>query len=259
MKKNTAWLFLFVFLFGCAATVQKQANIQEVSESASVPPIQMKEFIIGPGDVLQTQVWRHTEFNASVKVQPNGLVSFPLIGDINVKDMGVYQFRDLYAQKLDKYIVDPQVSIQIAMAVYNKIYILGEVRRPGIFVLDEPKTISEAIVFAGGFTYSANESKVVLMRKGADGSTKPVEFDVDAIMNGTEPHNDIYLQRGDIVYVPLSNIALVDRFFNHLNLAISSIIGGQSAIINYPAVESVTSGDYKDVKQSDQNIIIVQP
>jgi len=258
MKKAILWLFVFVLFAGCTESVQKQEAMLEAPESVSVPPITLNEYIIGPGDVLQVQVWRHSDFSATVKVQPNGMVSFPLVGDIEVKNMGLFEFRDLFAKKLDKYIVDPQVIIQVTLSMSNKVYVLGEVRKPGIYSLDEPRTISEAISHAGGFTYNAKKQGVVLMRKGADGvTTKPVAFDIDMIMNGEEPEKDVYLQRGDVVYVPLSNVALVDRFFYHLNTALSGVLGTQQAVINYPAVENVTSGQYRDQGQTQTQTIIV--
>jgi len=160
MKKAILWLCVLILLAGCATSVKEQEG-GPVAET--VPPIRLSEYIIGPGDVLQVQVWRHPDFSSTVKVQPNGVVSFPLVGDIMVTDMGLTEFRDLLAQRLDKYVVDPQVSVQVATSLSNKFYVLGEVRKPGIFVLDEPKTISEAIMFAGGFTYNAKKTEVVLM------------------------------------------------------------------------------------------------
>jgi protein involved in polysaccharide export with SLBB domain len=185
------------------------------------------------------------------------MVSFPLVGDIEVNNMGLSEFRDLFAKKLDKYIVDPQVIIQVTLSMSNKIYVLGEVRKPGIYSLEEPRTISEAISFAGGFTYNAKKKGVVLMRKGEDGVIKPVALDIDMIMNGKETEKDVYLQRGDVVYVPLSNVALVDRFFYHLNTALGGILGTQQAVINYPAVENVTSQHYKDNERTQTQTIIV--
>jgi len=256
MKKATLWFCVLILLMGCATSVHQQERPQESPVAESVPPIKLNEYIIGPGDVLQIQVWRHPDFSTTVKVQPDGMVSLPLVGDLKVTNMGLFEFRDLLAQKLDEYYVDPQVSVQVATSLSNKFYVLGEVRKPGIFILEEPKTISEAIIFAGGFTYNAKRNGVVLMRKGADGAMKPVPFDVDAIMDGKEPEKDIYLQRGDVLYVPLSNVSLVDRFFYHLNLALSGILGTEQLVINYPGLENVISGDYKDTTTQQTTIIV---
>ena len=256
MKKAILWLCVLILSMGCATSVKEQESSMKSPADTTVPPIKLSEYIIGPGDVLQVKVWRHPDFSSTVKVEPNGMVSFPLVGDLQVSNMGLTEFRDLLARKLDKYVVDPQVSVQVAAALFNKFYVLGEVRKPGMFILDEPKTISEAIVFAGGFTYNAKKTEVVLMRKGTDGAMKPVQFDIDAIMEGEEPGNDIYLQRGDIVYVPLSNVSLVDRFFYHLNTALSGILGAQQVVINYPGLENVMSGDYKDTTNNQTTIIV---
>jgi len=256
MKKATLWLCVLILLIGCAVSVKEQERSLKGPVDTTVPPIKLSEYIIGPGDVLQVKVWRHPDFSSTVKVQPDGMVSFPLIGDLMVTNMGLIEFRDLLAQKFDKYVVDPQVSVLVAASLSNKFYVLGEVHRPGMFVLDEPKTISEAIIFAGGFTYNAKKTDVVLMRKGTDGAMKPVQFDVDAILEGEEPENDVYLQRGDIVYVPLSNVSLVDRFFYHLNTALSGILGVQQVVINYPGLENVITGDYKDTTNNQTTIIV---
>jgi len=256
MKKAMLWFCFLVLLSGCATSAKEQESVMKSSADTTVPPITLSEYIIGPGDILKVKVWRHPDFSSTVKVQPDGMVSFPLVGDLIVTNMGLIEFRDLLARKLDKYVVDPQVSVEVAASLSNKFYVLGEVRKPGMFVLDEPKTISEAIMFAGGFTYNAKETEVVLMRKGTDGAMKPVKFDIDAIMKGEKPENDVYLQRGDVVYVPLSNVSLVDRFFYHLNTALSGILGAQQIVINYPALENVMSGDYKETTSNQTTIIV---
>jgi polysaccharide export outer membrane protein len=252
--KKACWLLYIIIFLGCS-TVEEKGNIPESMEETKINPIKLSEYIIGPGDIMQVQVWRHKDLSLAVKVQSNGIVKFPLVGTVKVSGMPLSEFQDHLSQELDRYIVNPHVSVQITTPKSNKIYVLGEVSKPGVYLPEESKTVSEAIAIAGGFNHNAKRSKVLLYRKSADGFSKPMIVDIAGAMRGEEGKKDLYLQKGDILYVPLSNVALMDRFFNHLNIVLGSLLGTQSLVINYPAFEDVLTGD----EPGDVIPIIISP
>jgi len=173
-------------------------------------------YTIGAGDVLNIVVWDHPELaiipagssstaDASsltsvgngYNVSPDGLIQFPYVGKVNLGGMTEYQARDLLTQRLTKYIKDPQVTVRIQSYRSGRVYIDGEVRVPGLQPINDlPMTLPEAINRAGGFTATADRSRVAISR---DGSTTSVNFQQLSAL-GINP-NQILLRRGDLLHV----------------------------------------------------------
>ncbi len=257
MKKISFLLFVSVLLLSCSTAEKKQENVQE---SISIPPIKLSEYIIGPGDVLGVQVWRHKDLNQSVKVQLNGNITFPLVGDMHVSGMPLSEFQVHLSRELDRYIVNPYVSIQVTVFKSNKIYVLGEVRKPGIYFPEESKTVLEAIALAGDFTLNAKRSRVVLFRANGGQYQEAMTFDIKGMARGLKDgEKDMYLQKGDIVYVPLSNVALADRFFRHLSVALYPLLGIEQIVIGIPTFKDVVTGKFGefDDKEVTQPIVVI--
>ncbi|MBE9536614.1 MAG: polysaccharide export protein [Proteobacteria bacterium] len=200
---------------------------------------------------MDIQVWRHDDINREVKVQTNGTVQLPLAGAIKASGMSLTEFQSALTKGLSEYLRNPQVTVQVKNARSQKIYVLGEVNRPGVYLLDGPMTAMEAIGSAGGFNRDAKKQKVVLMRRQKDGQSKPIVLTSEAPGKNELALHNAYLQRGDVLYVSLSNVAMVDRFFNHLATVLNPIVTLETGIILYPEAEDVLSG-----KDSRSNFIV---
>lgn len=246
--------FTLLVLSGCAVNSQND-SVQDVKGEVSIPALKLNEYIIGPSDVLQVMVWRHEDLSRDVKVRTDGTIVFPLIGSMKVSGMPLSEFQDHITLRLDKYIVNPQVSIQVKVPTSNKIYVLGEVNKPGVYLPEETKTTTEAIALAGGFNHKAKRSEVLLYRRDAGALSKPIKVNVAGIMKGEDEREDPYLLKGDIIYVPLSNVALMDRFFNHLSLVLGPLLGVESLVIGYPAFEDVIKGEVGE----EAPVVIISP
>jgi polysaccharide export outer membrane protein len=253
MKKRSRYFIILLILLGCTTAGGKKALTQEDLENTSVPPIRLSEFIIGPGDSLAIDVWRHPDLKSVMEVQNNGEITFPLVGSMRISGMGLTEFQNLLTERLSKYLVNPQVRIQVTSPKSHKIYVLGEVLRPGVYLLENPTTATEAIGLAGGFNLSAKRNKVLLMRRKGDGLSKPVVLQMGT--GDIQKGGDVNLQAGDVLYVPLSNVALVDRFFGHLSIAVGSIIGIEQGIVGYPPARNIIKN--KDETGGTVNPIIV--
>lgn len=173
-------------------------------------------YAIGGGDVLNIVVWDHPELaiipagssstaDASsltsvgngYNVSPDGLIQFPYVGKVKLGGMTEYQARDLLTERLAKYIKDPQVTVRIQSYRSGRVYIDGEVRIPGLQPINDlPMTLPEAINRAGGFTATADRSRVAISR---DGNTTPINFQQLTAL-GINP-NQILLRRGDLLHV----------------------------------------------------------
>ena len=239
MKPYLACLVLMGVL-GCAGRTPAPAAAGGPGGAADVPPLTLREFQLGPGDVLAVQVWRHPDLNREAEIQTDGTFSYPLVGPVPAAGMGLGRLHALLTERLSEYLVNPQVTIQVKVPKSRKIYVLGEVRRPGAFLLDQPTTPAEALALAGGYTYNAKQGKVLLMHRTATGVTRPRLLDLRLVRGRGSAAAQ--LQPGDILYVPMSNVALVDRFFAHVATAVGSLIGVEQGVIGYPAARDIVKG-----------------
>ncbi len=225
---------VFVILFpGCAKKVQEPEFVAS--------KITVSEFTLGPGDVVDVFVWRHDELTKKVQVDPNGSISFPLVGKIDVTGLSVFALRDKIVKGLSKYLVDPQVDVSIESARSQKIYVLGEVQRPGIFALQSPTTVLEAITMAGGFRVEAKPSSVVLIRGGLS-SRNAVTLDLKKALKKGDLSANVVIQKGDVIYVPPMLIADLSRKFRYIYDILAPVVLLENGIALEPQVERVLTG-----------------
>ena len=260
MRKIQLTLILFLFIYGCATTGEQRKNNNEVmEEQISVPKLQLSEFIVGPGDSLEIQVWRHPDLTRAIEVQSNGIVAYPLVGNVKVAGMNLTDFQQLITKHLSEYIVNPQVTVQVRLPKSQKVFVLGEVRRPGVYLLDNPMTALEAITQAGGFTLDAKKRKIFLVRQKQGGTSEPVFLDIDSTLKGKDMEQNVTLQKGDILYIPPSNLAQTDRFFRHLATALGPIVTLEQGIVLYPNVENVLTGKEATGITTVSPVVVISP
>jgi polysaccharide export outer membrane protein len=148
---------------------------------------------LNPGDVLQVSVWKEAELTRDVLVRPDGKISFPLVGDIAAAGSTPEAVQGALAERLQKYIPDPVVTVSLGAANGNKVYVLGKVARPGEYVMVRPLDVMNTF---------ASENKVVILRRDGTGKQQAIPFRYAAVQNGEELQSNIILSSGDIVVVP---------------------------------------------------------
>jgi polysaccharide export outer membrane protein len=184
----------YLFVLGLALIVTGSAMAQEDQRPD-------KEYKILPGDILQISVWGEEDLQDQVLVRPDGGISFPLCGDISAKDRSVVDLQDEIATRLSRYVSDPVVTVSVAEVQGNKIYVIGQVARPGFFVVNPQVDVLQALSMAGGTTPFANLNDIKILRR--NGSAQEVlEFRYNDVINGRRLEQNIILQSGDIVIVP---------------------------------------------------------
>lgn len=167
------------------------------------------QYRIGPRDILTITVWDHPELTipagefrsaeaAGHLVGEDGILFYPFVGEIKVTGMTVDQLRRVLTQRLSQYIEDPQLAVRVAAYRSQRIYLVGEVRQPGILpITDIPLTIVEAINVAGGITEIADLRHIILTR---DGETRVV--DLLALYERGDVSQNLLLRHGDVLHVP---------------------------------------------------------
>jgi polysaccharide export outer membrane protein len=158
---------------------------------------------IGPGDVLQLEVFQLDELDSRARVTEDGHVTLPLLGRVQVGGLGLSEAEELIARLLTDggLIRDPQVSLFVEDFVSSSVSVQGAVERPGVYPLDRGKTLLEAIGDAGGVK-SDRGSRILVIRPGAEGEQERMEIDLDSLIVEGDPSANIALQARDIVIVP---------------------------------------------------------
>jgi protein involved in polysaccharide export with SLBB domain len=139
---------------------------------------------------------------SGIIVPPSGRISLALIpGGIFVNGKTVDEVAETIKKRYDEYIIDPQVSVSLDKASSYRYSVIGDVGQPGIRMMSHRMTVTEALAEAGGVLSTGNRSKVLVLRRQADGNLKPIAVNVSAIYKGQAP-DVTYLVPGDQVVVP---------------------------------------------------------
>jgi polysaccharide export outer membrane protein len=160
------------------------------------------DYLIGPSDVLAINVWKDTELSRTVPVRPDGKISLPLIGELQVNGLTARKVQGMVVERLKEYISNPQVTV-IVQEVKSRTYaVLGKVAKPGSYELGKPTTVLEAIAVAGGFLDFAKASKIYIIRPTGNGTFETLHFDYKRVIKGRNPEQNVELKSGDTIVVP---------------------------------------------------------
>jgi len=177
-----------------------QINRQNLSMAKKLKNRPPAEYILGPEDTVEISVFRHDELKMETTVSPTGKIPYYLIGDVQAGGLTQFQLRDKIQKELAKFVKDPKVVVRITEYRSHKIFVLGQVKNPGVYRMKNDYTLLEAITSSGGITSDALLSGAYLVR---DEKILLVNF-LDLIKRGNTEEN-IPLLPGDIVYIPDKN------------------------------------------------------
>lgn len=169
------------------------------------PAVSAEEYLMSPGDKLHITVAGDADLSSSeaptseYTVRPDGKVSFPLIGEIDSKGMTISDFTQVLEQRLSEYLLQPQVTVNITALGTTRVYVFGEVNKPGLYELTKAHRVLDAVGMANGFTKDAAKKKVFLVRSGKTGEATKVNLN-DIITKGDLSQNYV-LGEGDLLYL----------------------------------------------------------
>jgi polysaccharide biosynthesis/export protein len=178
----------------------KDSSTQDVTATAQNPS-DNKEYKIGPQDVLRIDVWKEPEITRTVPVRPDGKITLPLLNDIQAAGQTPMELANVIHEGLKKYINDPQVTVSVEEINSRRIYVTGEVTRPGAFPLLPNMTVLQALTSAGGFTQFAKMKNIYVLRTEG-GKQSKLPFNYKAVIDGKNTADNIQLRAGDTIVVP---------------------------------------------------------
>lgn len=187
-----------------------------------------KEYLIGPGDVLEVFVWRQDDLTMEVAVDAQGKISFPIVGEIEVGGATTKEIGQKISQGLSRYIRNPWVKVSVKEYYGYKVYVLGEVEEPGRYEMERGQRLVEGLAQAEGWTDDAVLRSVVIIRGGFE-QPQVLLVNVNQILKGDLKRN-IELQAQDIIYVPRRFIADVNYVLNQILPTLRTIVLTDSAV-----------------------------
>lgn len=208
MKPTILLLFLVTVPLAWGAQTSQQTARGQVREPASKngtyqksgAPRDSSAYVIGRTDVLEVDVWKEPDVSRTVTVRPDGNISLPLVDDIRAAGLTPMELGAHITKALEKFINDPQVTVTVKAPNSQRVYVVGEVRRPGEITLLPNTTVLDALASAGGPSEFAHRKKIFILRTEG-GKQVRYHFNYPAAIKGDLSQN-IVLKPGDTVVVP---------------------------------------------------------
>lgn len=164
--------------------------------AAAIPP----GYLIGPDDVLQVVFWRDKDLSAEVVVRPDGRISLPLLNEVVAAGITPEQLRTALVERAKEYIAEPNATVLVKEIRSRRVFITGNVEKPGPFPLTGPTTVLQLIALAGGLKEYADQKNIVIMRT-VNGQQSSYPFDYHQVSRGTKLAQNLELKPGDTVVV----------------------------------------------------------
>jgi polysaccharide export outer membrane protein len=158
------------------------------------------EYRLGPDDVIQIFVYKEADLSATVVVRPDGKVSLPLIGELPGSGRTAIELQYEIGQRLAQYIAEPVVNVIVKEVNSAKVSVLGEVKTPGVYKIENRATVVDVIAKAGGFTEYAKRDKVTVIRVLSSGEQERIKLNIEQLLKSQGdlfyvlPHDKIFVQ-----------------------------------------------------------------
>jgi polysaccharide biosynthesis/export protein len=159
------------------------------------------DYVIGADDQLRIVFWRDDSLTGDVVVRPDGKISLTLLNDVQAAGLTPNQLRESLTQAAARYVTDPSVTVIVKQINSRKVYVTGQVNKPGPFLLNDNMTVLQVLALAGGLQEWADGDHVLVMRNEG-GQTKSYRFNYKDVRKGRNLQQNILLKPGDTIVVP---------------------------------------------------------
>lgn len=210
LRRLQAWTIFSLIAMVAPAGAQQAASDQrpavqvpagDTDAATHQAATQDPNYIIGAQDVLDISVWKEPEVSRVVPVRPDGKISLPLLNDVQAAGLTPSQLAAQITVSLKKYVTSPQVTVIVTTINSQRIYIIGEVTRPGAFPMLPGMNVLQGLSSAGGFTQFAKTKGIYVLRMEG-GKQQKYSVNYKDVVSGKHPEQDIVLKAGDTIVVP---------------------------------------------------------
>jgi len=189
----------------CASTVAQQSAAPREPGGAEGSPVASAalphDYLIGPEDVLSIVFWQETALSTDVVVRPDGQITLPLLKDVQAAGYTPEQLTDALVKAASKYVARPNATVIVKQINSRKVFVVGQVAKPGAFPLTGTLTVLQVIALAGDVLEYARSSDVAIVRR-ENGAERRFKFNYRQVLKGKNTEQNILLKPGDTVIVP---------------------------------------------------------
>jgi protein involved in polysaccharide export with SLBB domain len=204
-------VILFLLL---ACSSNKSAVKDEQALPVAPAPVKLEAYRIQPGDELDVKFFYNPELNETVMVRPDGKISLQLVDEVDVVGLSPAELDELLSKKYSRELRKPVLTVIVRSFSRQRVFVGGEVVRPGLISLSPGMQPIQAVFSAGGLRETANPDGAIIIRKGPDNKPIPQRLDLSDAMIGKGEGAEFELQPDDIVYIPKSGMAVANKFID---------------------------------------------
>lgn len=180
---------------------------------SAAAPSTTHEYQLAPGDVLQIRFFYDPELNEKVQIRPDGHITLSLVGEVELRSKTIAQATNELETAYKSYLKTPSITLQVEEFASQKVFVGGEIQRPGIIPLLGKLSVLDALICAGGIRPTGNSGSVVLLRRRMDGTPEMLQkISLRSVKNQPPQAAQIFLRSFDVILVPEKRIAKVDRW-----------------------------------------------
>jgi polysaccharide biosynthesis/export protein len=201
MRKSHTLLVGSLLVLSCGSALEARQDGTAPKGAPAVTTSSDPDYKIGPQDMVRIDVWKEPEISRVTPVRPDGRISLPLLNDVQAAGLTPTQLASIITDGLKKYITNPQVTVGVTEINSRRVYVTGEVTKPGAFPLQPSMTVLQALTNSGGFTQFARIKGIYVLRT-EDGKQVKHPFNYKDVVSGKHPELNIVLQPGDVIVVP---------------------------------------------------------
>lgn len=201
----------FLILLLTASGTFAQADKPLISTEGEGPSAH-SDFRLGAGDTVEVRFFYNPELNETVQIRPDGHVSLQMVGDINLGTLTIAEATSQLETRFLKFLKTPSITLQVKSYASQKVYVGGEVSRPGVVPVPGKMSVLDAVMEAGGVKHTGNTSSVVLIRRSDTGAPVVHKISLKNVHDEPSQASLTILQPYDVILVPETKVAHVDRW-----------------------------------------------
>lgn len=228
LRKYGIALLITALVSGCSTASGPGAFVPPA------PSIPQSEYHIKAGDTLNIKFYYHPDHDQEVAVRPDGKILFPLIGEVQAAGLSPGRLAEHLAERYSSSLRSPEVSVSVKAMSDNRIYIGGEVNRPGFVQYRQGLTAIQAVLEAGGPKDTAKVEDVVLLQKVGEAQYRASKINLAKVIEEGDTKSDLALGPSDVLFVPKTTIAKLNQFVEQYIIGVMPLRSGASLPIVIP-------------------------
>lgn len=193
---------------------------------SQTPPPSMRptsDYRIRKGDKLSVKFLYQPELSdAAISVRPDGKISLPMVAEVRAEGLTVAELKTTLEKAYREILLDPEITVNVVEFVPPRVFVGGEVTKPGSYELRAGQTLLQAVILAGGFTPNAHRKQVLHARPVNERELQVVALDLTKLLTVGEKKLEIILQDGDYIFIPDSKLSK----FTNIVAAFRSLVPG---------------------------------